>query len=256
MSDTKKELERQDLLRLATALAMSALENAQDSEEPDFLVQDEAGMLGIEHTVIYFDEGSTGGSPLQRAESIFNAFRLQAEQRIIDELPNAELGIFIDRHQTAAPRGKDIPKAAEQIVERVRPLAGKDLPHAVSVLDSEEEDAAPLSAFVDRVLVYPLRGAKRPVVMSPVVGWTQTTVEIPVARRILEKEHKRAANYVRNCSRAWLLLVATGTSAASLVDLPYFDASDIPPTGFERIYLLERPSGQARLLWQNGAALP
>lgn len=256
MADQKKLRERADLDLLADKGGLPWIKDADDSEQPDFLVRQSGGTLGIEVAEIAIDH-SAAGSQLRQVESVFSAFRTAAEDELKKRVAGAEVGIFVSRRDDGTiPRGKDILAAAKQLADILEPIVKKPIAPGASVWNWEDGQTTPLATFTDIVRLFPTPGTHQPLWSAPLVGWGQDNVQPGMAELILQKEHKRATAYVQNCATAWLLLVATGTSAASMVDLAYFDPSDVPPNGFERIYILDRLAPATKLIWNNGSAVP
>jgi len=65
---------------------------------------------------------------------------------------------------------------------------------------------------------------------------------------IANKEKLRAARHGKQCDVCWLVLVATGISRKSMVDLSEFKRTGLPEHGFERIYIFDEFSRKAMLL--------
>jgi len=79
------------------------------------------------------------------------------------------------------------------------------------------------------------------------VGWGKTELTAEVLEPDCRQGKKREEHYGKRCDRCWLLLVVTGLSRESTIDISEFRLTELPEHGFERIYFFDELSKQAVL---------
>lgn len=251
-----KERERWQFEQFCDVIGRADLKNARDSEEPDFLFGTPAE-LGIELADLLSDQAKQGGSDILKNEKKFDPLQAAVEAELAQRHPGVGIAVNLVRKAGSMGGRRDLsPALASALAHIEREYSLVPVDQLIAVWDSDGDLTDPLAAFVDRLEIYmpSSASATQPLATAPIVAWGLDHVTEPIADLIREKERLRAGSYVKKCQPSWLVLVASGTSAASFIDHAFFDTSGTPPTGFERTYLFDQFGKRAILLESNQAA--
>jgi hypothetical protein len=239
----KKALEQLLIARFLEVIQARDLGHMSAHENPDFLLQSDSGMLGIEITRLY-RKAAPGESPLKEQEVLREGVMKRA--KAIYE-GRALPPIHVSVHFNQAFRLRK--QAVEQTAAVVAALGERLIPDTENGSTSEEYEWTNRAYFpdtIDHVMVYRMKGATHSSWSAPSVGFLPELSPAEVAQRISEKE-LRLSDYMKACSRVWLVLVSRGDMLSSVVDLTEAAKQATYSSGFERIFWFAWPNSAHEL---------
>src|SRR5581483_6689666 len=276
----KKQEERRQVHLFADLIGRPELKGAAPGEEPDFVHTTATGSLGIEVAEFVLDDRpkvtKTGknadldnlflspppatsrgkrkaGSELMHREKVMVKFRVEVGTEITRRgiVPDATI-YLITPEDGSVPNEKEIPAAAQQLADLLEETLRT---YRTGPAQQFSPRRAPLVTFTDIVHVLPTKPGSGLRIEGGPLGYVQDCFQGGTQARIVAKARKIPA-YRAKCNELWLLLVATGMSEGSLVDLNRFDTAGIPiPTPgtpfFDRIYILDEKNRRYRLIWDG-----
>lgn len=210
-------------------------------EKPDFLISTEQGaVVGIEVREWFCDEGSAGGSPSRREESL-NARIVQRSQELYSawNLSQVDVGVVFDSHCSLKERqletlpteiagivAKHVPSAAGQF-EAVRypEPSWKELP-------SEVESLFISRPSVERDSIWAAEGGG----LLPTVTARHIEEAIRAKERLLAK-YRESANFV------WLLIAAAGFNTSGFCEVDPELGQHRFNSAFDRVFFLQVSRG-------------
>lgn len=239
----KKALEQILISRFLEVLQNGNLGQLIAHENPDFLLQSDSGTLGIEITRLY-RAATPGESPLKEQEVLRESV-MKGAKVIYDKkaLPPIHVSVHFNqafrlRKQTVQPTAAVVAALGERLI-----------PDAEGGSKSEEYEWTNRAYFpdtIDLVMVHRMKGATRSSWSAPSVGFLPELSPTEVAQKISEKE-LRLSDYMKACSRVWLVLVSRGDMLSSVVDLTEAAKRASYSSGFERIFWFAWPDSAHEL---------
>lgn len=233
MNKTKKEmLERFYLSILAMQRNDLPLEAPTKGECPDFVWTGIEQPLGIEITRL-FKDAPQGQRPVQAQESDQRA-TVELAKQIYEKrnLPNLDIRVIFGNTEIKKSHRKLLASELANLIQHCLP-APDSWVHFDNNFenDSIPEEISYLSiARIENLMKnhWSVSGA----------GWVQEDFVIELQKKIDEK-NSRLSNYLKNCSRCWLLIVAEGTGPSSFFDLNENTARHCYNSFFERTFFME-----------------
>lgn len=227
------------------------------SEAPDFLLQNEGKLIGIELTELKYEREDKGFN--LRAHEDFLSSLMEDAQIIVSEVCDLQLVVevlFLD----------DISPIVSMVDERARDLIRKGLAEQVARMVKENiPEATGLKFTIDRTSKYGhenLPAKIKSINIHNVTGrWHEglwyaaisTKVKpltiASVSQRLMDK-NKKLKKYNPACDEQWLVIIQNSFLMSSDYDsLSAHDAlSHLYFSDFDRVYVFERSEGQVSLL--------
>lgn len=245
----KKQAENDQLRRFKEAFASFPRGAIVPNEHPDFIVETEQGNVGVEVTNLYRDSQGGSGFPLRAEERrqdkiLWRAARLYEAKG--KGLPFVDVGVYWSFHMA-------VTKAREQdIAIDLADLVAAHLPSPSdhTLLAYPHPAWKLLPPEVDHMHVY------CPVGLSKNVWGSSRSTAVPKLRAqdikeaILAKEGK-LHSYRRQCSEAWLLIVADGLAPSNHFEWDKEVGELRFDTGFDRVFFLHYANGFVAELKRN-----
>lgn len=227
------------------------------SESPDFLLQNEGRLIGIELTELKYERADKEFN--LRAHEDFLSSLMEEAQKIIAETCDLQLVVEVLFHD-------DISPIVAMVDEHARDLIRKGLAQQVATLVKENiPEATGLKFTIDRTSKYGhenLPSKIKSVNIHNVTGrWYEglwyaaisTKVKplsiASVSQRLMDK-NKKMKKYNQACDEQWLVIIQNSFLMSSDYDpLSAHDAlSHLYFSDFDRVYVFERSEGSVSLL--------
>lgn len=212
------------------------------SRRPDFIVDTESGLLGIEVTFLFRETGverQDHQAQEARRERILEAARAAIAHRL-GALPNVGVSIFwqpqLVAKEVEGPLAEALAGTIVTALSRNPPVV-----EAMERLVEWEDLDAALQDHVDEVVLQGLPPDAGFHFFTPGARWL-TPDQPDLAARIREKESKLNA-YLRECARCWLVIVAGTAGPASWLQRPDEVRQSSFRSKFDRVYLVDGFSG-------------
>jgi hypothetical protein len=212
-SPSKKEQEKYYLERARSIYADFPLGELLSTEEPDFLVNAERGVLGIELTNFIRGQGNKG-SKLRQSEvtcdRIVSLAQIKFEQR-----GQNPLQVRFNWNTYALPNKREENRIIAEIVEVVGRFAPQDTYQSVVLM--EELHGLYLGNFISRISILRKNPASKSLWANTEAGIIG--VSTGELQDIISSKEEKLGTYLQKCSSIWLLIVADGQHVSSNSDL-------------------------------------
>jgi hypothetical protein len=182
-------------------------------EKPDFLIERDKGILGIEHKQI-FKDAEDHGSSLQAQESLRSKLIKQVKKKYVD-LGGEPISVYFTFNFHETIDAKQLFKISENISKLLLPV---DLePNELKQIDLYNNESEYLNVL-NSILLHKRIGLNEPNFSPLSMGWTKELRPQRIINEIKSKEEK-IDDYRKKCDEIWLLIVADDFTNASSVDL-------------------------------------
>ena len=235
MKANKKEIERYYLNTFREVCADFPADDVSDSEEPDFLVKVDEGILGIEITELYH-KPSRPGRPMQAVENLTETIVEEASS-IHRAAGGPALNVRVDFELSAKRIG------SAKRTELASKLAALVLKTPVEVdgyaeLENNYEDLSTFPEEITRIRIQRNRFRSRSVWSVPRAAFIPLLDAQLVQHRIDEK-NQRVPVYRRKSNEVWLVMVHTlHFSLASTFEYSRETLDHAYESYFDRTFLL------------------
>lgn len=233
MDKRKKNAERVFLNRFKELFTEFPQGNIKESEEPDFLVDIENGILGIEITEMYRTPES-GNPILQEQESL----RKQLANLSKDLFDQKKLNpIFVSLHfnQVNPLKKKNLNSIAQKTIDLViQNIPKNDNSVILKVANNPENFPNELQAII--IFEHKISSSTWDVANSG-WGYDLTTDEI---QEVIDKKNKKTSNYKlkNNCEKLWLLIVTSGYNISTTMNYLENIKQHHFNSNFDRLFVL------------------
>ena len=246
MTKTKDEIEKTYLDGFAKTLAMFPVGCLSKSENPNFLINNKEGTLGIELTRM-FQKPLQGQSPLRAQESLRERITQLAKARYIAlGQPPIRVGVLFNNRVVL--RRKDVRPIAQMLADvamRLIPDPGEQR--------TEEYHSVNRSYFpeaVDVIVVGRPKRLERSVWSLAATEDLRPLSTFDVQARITAKD-ARVSDYLRQCDRIWLVLCTCGAGLSSYLELSQEANQAMYQGKFARVFVYKWPSTVQELAIQS-----
>jgi hypothetical protein len=247
MSKTKDEIEKTYLDGFAKTLPMFPVGCVSKSENPDFLISNEAGTLGIELTRM-FREPLHGESPLRGQESLRERIKDSAKAKYA-ALGQPPISVGVLFNNRVVLRQRDI----EPIAQMVAGLASRLMPEPEKQC-IEEYNWVNRSYFpeaIDVIIVGRPKRLKRSAWSIAAVDDLHQLSKSEVQARITAKD-PRVSDYLKQCDRVWLVVCTGGAGLSSYLELSQEATQASYQGNFARVFVYKWPTRVQELTLQSG----
>jgi hypothetical protein len=202
-----------------------------DTEKPDFIVNYNNCITGIEVTELYREIGENG-SKIKRAESEMKKF-VRSLQRKYDAKYNDNIFVILDLNLEWFKDGK----ISKNIVKEISSL--------IHDLKNEEKEEYVFSAY-NRTIKYS-NIIKELTIKEKFNNWCYVSPDIIYSgekefSKLIKKKNKKLTNYLKHSDKPdeiWLLIVLSGEQISSTIDFEKFNKEKIKEKSmFEKTFFL------------------
>jgi hypothetical protein len=234
---TKDEIEKTYLEGFAKTLPKFPVGYLSKSENPDFLISNDAGTLGIELTRI-FRKPPQGESPLREQESLRDQIADSAKARY-DALaqPPIHVGLFFN--DQIVVRRRDVKQMAQTLADlamRLMPDPGQRREEEYNCVNREYFPDA-----IDVITVSRPERLQRSIWSLPAAEELPPLLTSDIQARITAK-NVRVPEYLRQCDRIWLVLCTCGEGLSSYAELSDEAIEATYQGQFTRVFVYKWPS--------------
>lgn len=238
----KKELELRYIEMLRSQLPdFPEGEMELDGEEPDFVISNPRGIVGIEVRRL-FKESKDEQAPKQAREAeAWKVVRLAQAAAEKQNIPIARVSVIFSSDVDLRKTNRSL--FSGWLVEIVRNnlTPGECIPPEGKNVCIEGLELRGYPNFVDYVQISRFTELQSPSWVVLGGGWIQTECSGLFQKAISEK-NELLPKYLKRCESCWLLLVADGNGDSSLLDPE--PTSDTYISQFDRTFFLEAFSGR------------
>jgi hypothetical protein len=199
--------------------------------DPDLIVHTNEGDLGIEHTRIFRTDHSNG-IVRQEQESLEDRIVNRARE-IYEQYGGPSLQVAVSFNSNIRIGKKDVSSLSTflaSIVARYVPDVGQQF-----ILEAARFIPRPFPSEIDIIFIGRHSGGEMSWVVYRGDNVPSLTAE-HIEDRIQHKEAKRV-EYLRRCSKIWLLIVETGGVPSSHFEIPTEVLERVYKSNFDRIFL-------------------
>jgi hypothetical protein len=209
---TKETIERFYLMILKDQISGLPVEEPLKEERPDFVWPHLKEPLGIEITRLFKDVPK-GRRPMQVQESETTAIVQTAcgiyEQR---NLPNLDMRVIFGNNEIKKSDRTVLAGKLVDVVQKYLPV-----PNSWVAFHNDFRDDSPLPEEISYLSIARLDSLKSNHWSVSDAGWVQEDFTIELQRRINEKNIE-LPDYLKKCSRCWLLVAADSVGPSSFFD--------------------------------------
>jgi len=248
---TKDEIEKTYLDGFAKTLAKFPVGCISKSENPDFLISNEEGTLGIELTRI-FRKPLQGESPLRAQESLRERITESAKARYVAlGQPPISVGLLFNNQVVLRRRDvKQIAQTLADVAMRLIPDPGERRMEKYNRINRNYFPEAIDVIVVGRPERLQRRGRS---------AWTIASVEdtpplsISEVQARITKKDIRVPDYLKQCDRIWLVLCTCGAGLSSYLELSGEATQATYQGQFTRVFVYKWPSTVQELAIRSSA---
>lgn len=219
-----------------------------ESEEPDFLVQTNSQVLGIELLEFHKKEDGERSSQIRQRESFHE--RLAERAQVLFEA-RYQIPLQITLHGHGRQRNANPPEF-ESLASCVADLVEQNIPQGLYEtlnLDHRILRNTPIARVIHSFSITRLRSAATGLWVFTESSWPETSFD-ELQREITTKDVK-VTKYLEQCSSVWLLIAVGGRYIATMADFP----KDLPEHPFqfrfERVLIYNRVARNIVALARN-----
>lgn len=244
MGDTRiEEIHIKEFLALIEGLEVYELER-QSPPEPDFRVETNIGLIGIEHTRIFKKKDQNGIDPVAEdrlGDDVLNKARIHFG-RISHQHVHVNVNFRSDhganRHIANPNQLQKLNRS--ELAEKIAEFVARNIPEPEKWLDFDNPNRSTDEYFLPEI-VSQITVARYPNISETTfggMGW-HFAPSLEIGSNLmdaLEKKASKPASYSKNYSQIWLVMV---TSPFNLTMDFNFDRSELPTdsTPFDRVFI-------------------
>lgn len=203
----------------------------EKTEKPDFIVNTQDNLLGIEHTEI-FQPGPTDGTSLQAQDSLGQRVVSKANSLYLKTHSQPLLVQILFNHRVKISK-KNVDCLAERVVHLIE-MTQIELGNPIT-LKRTKENSEYFPNEIVMLHIYAHPNGKENKWHSSSAGWIPEVTPKYLQEKIDQKEQK-LDNYKSKCSEIWLLIVADDLRIPSSVDLTELVLAHQYSTRFNRVF--------------------
>jgi hypothetical protein len=216
-----------------------------ETERPDFLVQGESHVTGIELVRYVRGQGKGyGGSAFRRNETLRQQIADEARREFESSHSDPLMVHFLWRSGPHL-RKADVPDIAASAATIVGQHVPQTLFGRIRIAGNELLDKV-LEEFVSTISVMRVRNKQQALWSSIDAGF----VSVPAneLQELLASKNAKVPKYLQRCDEAWLLIVAEGGHISSTAELPEDVRHYHFRSRFHRVLFLDRTNRQVTTL--------
>jgi hypothetical protein len=231
----KREIELTHGKALLILLGIDAILEPGIEPAPDLLFTHFGKTIGLEHTRLFGDDGSSRSS-FQAHEAIIDEIAEKAQAEYVKRrLPPVEVKLFITQQVISKARVQSL---TDWIVNAV----AKFLPDSPGNAELRNDWTGDFPEKVDLIRMIRFPGQTSSFFFAPRSAWIRT-IDPQWLQRKIDVKAKRLPKYLTACSRVWLLLVEEQKGLASTLEFPdTVWVGTVDRRGFERVFVLRGTS--------------
>jgi hypothetical protein len=243
MTASKKKVERWRLEQLRSFISDFPNGVIQPTEEPDFLVNQQGYVLGIELTDLY-RKAELGQVPEQAAEAMRQRVVARAQQIYCSwQLPPVLASFFLDdRAHIKKPEVDRLARALANLVAR-------NVPEPNSTIDVTRKwnNAPELPGVLRSLSVHRMDAVSKTFFSSPGATWVVAITREDIMRALSDKE-PRYPIYRGKCDEVWLVINSDIEPMSTWFEFDMAVLTEPFSTRFDRVLLVQHFSGKAHEL--------
>lgn len=202
----------------------------EQSENPDFLIYTSQGILGIEHTELFQEDGKR----TQQAQESIEDRLLQLAEEEYNKIESTPVQVNWGFHQRFVLPNSERQIFAKKLAELVAFNITKHTERAFSLEQGEES----LPEGVSHISFLRQDYKRKTNWFVLRAGWSRDdTVERIQA--VIYKKNQRYKDYRKRCSKAWLLIVADGFNPSSFFEVNEDIENHTFLASFDKVFFLE-----------------
>jgi len=237
MADNKKARERQFLDEFSINYPEFPAGEVIDSESPDFLIEQNTKILGIE--IVDFVRGqSEGESSDRRNEVLWQKIADEARKKFEAKFDTPLLVHFFWNNRYIL-RQSEVSQLADSAVILIEKRIPEKLFESVRI-GYDELDNTLLEKVCHSITVWRVRNEKQSLWSFVSSGWTE--VQTNEIQYLLDSKNEKMSDYLRSCDTVWLIIVADGHYISSNIDITSASISHVYKTSFEKVFVYDRIS--------------
>jgi hypothetical protein len=245
---TKKEVERWQLERFKEVWPAFPKGPIIESEGPDFLVEHDGRLVGVELTQ-FFREPAPGEGPRQEQEQLRRRIVTRAQELFGQRGgPPLAVGVFFSQYQTLS-KG-DVQPLAMSLADYIASLGVP--PESRAVVDAADDEHSSLPEAFTRLHVGRFDVLTEPSWAAPDAGYI-TDADPGHLQRIVDGKNDLVPTYRAKADELWLVIVAHGFAISSTVTMGADALSSTYRSAFDRVFLLQSFD---RRVWELAIAKP
>lgn len=231
----KKGKERKNLLEFIEIFPEFKRGEIRDFEEPDFLMEDNSNIIGIE--IVDFIRGQNKQGSADRRNEILRQVISEKAKRQFEEKNKVSLLISFFWNSHYLIQEKEIPKLVESICFTVENHIPSN-PHDSSNLSSENLAKANLDGVLHSIKIWRNPDTNKSLWNITSSGWVSTSID--ELQRLIDSKNKLVKSYLRNCNEVELLIIADGHFISSMIDIPSEVINHKFSSFFSNVYIFDR----------------
>lgn len=234
MTDNKKARERYFLDEFASNYPAFPPGNIVNCDPPDFLIEQKTQVIGIE-IVDYIRGQSKGESEERRIEVLWQKVANLAKQKFETE-HNIPLSVHFHWNKHYVLRQSEISQLADNAVSVIENIIPTKLFESVRV-DSIKLDGTALEKVCHSITVLKVRNEGQSLWSFIGSGWIE--VQTDEIQFLIDSKDNKMKEYLRQCDRVWLIIVADGRYVSSNIDISNAVANNIYKSSFEKVFIYD-----------------
>lgn len=198
------------------------------SDKPDFLIQHEGEVIGVEHTQLTKPTSSKRPALLESEASVDELLRVARQHAEISGVPPLWVSLACIG-APAIPKGQQRVELARSLMRLVRanvPSEGKSIRLEVDDIPGVDGVYIDRNNLVTEHHWYAGRG-----------GWVMTRC-VDLLQNAISQKRQGIDEYLKRCSRCWLLLVADGGRPSSAIRPDDASQAHVYASAFERTFFM------------------
>jgi len=235
MNAEKKTRELSFLHEIETIYVDFPVGIIKNYESPDFLIQQESQVLGIE-IVDYVRGQSEGESVDRRNESLWQRVADTARKEF-EATHSVPLLVHFFWYPHRHPRQADVRRLATSAVSVISKHIPEEVFTTTRVVNNNMKNT-PLEEFLDSITILRVRNDEQSLWSFIDVGFIEVQVE--EIQRLISAKSEKINDYKRHCNIAWLVIVAEGRHISSSVSLTEEVLSYSYKSQFSRVLFYDR----------------